>query len=43
MRAGSAAEAELRDFAHARSAALLRTATLLAGDRHHAEDLVQRT
>lgn len=34
-------EAEFRQFVEARSLALLRTAYVLSGDRHHAEDLVQ--
>ncbi len=32
---------EFAEFVAARSAALLRTAYLLTGDRHEAEDLVQ--
>lgn len=35
------AEAEYEAFVHARSAALFRTAFLLTGDRHLAEDLLQ--
>ena len=34
---------EFEEFAHARSAHLLRAAWLLCGDRHQAEDLVQET
>ncbi len=34
-------EAEFLAFAHARSASLRRTAFLLCGDWHHAEDIVQ--
>ncbi|WP_020578608.1 SigE family RNA polymerase sigma factor [Actinopolymorpha alba] len=34
-------EAEFREFVEARSLALLRTAYLLCGDQHRAEDLVQ--
>lgn len=34
-------EAEFRQFVEARSLALLRTAYVLSGDQHHAEDLVQ--
>ena len=34
---------DLRGFVHARGAALSRTAFLLTGDRHAAEDLVQET
>ena len=37
------AEAEFGRFVTARSAALFRTAYLLTGDRHEAEDLVQTT
>lgn len=36
-------EQEFRDFAAARSRALLRTAYLLTGDHQHAEDLLQTT
>ena len=36
-----AREAQYADFVRARSHALLRSAYLLTGDRHHAEDLVQ--
>ncbi|GAA1559018.1 SigE family RNA polymerase sigma factor [Kribbella hippodromi] len=35
--------AEFEEFARARIPQLYRTAWLLAGDRHHAEDLVQET
>ncbi|KAA2264916.1 SigE family RNA polymerase sigma factor [Solihabitans fulvus] len=37
----AAEEAAFREFVAARSAALFRTAHLLTGDRHRAEDLVQ--
>jgi RNA polymerase sigma-70 factor (sigma-E family) len=36
-------EAGFEDYVRGRSSALLRTAVLLVGDRHHAEDLVQET
>ncbi|GAA1477793.1 SigE family RNA polymerase sigma factor [Nocardioides aestuarii] len=36
-----AREAEFNDFVASRSGALLRTAYLLTGDHHHAEDLLQ--
>ena len=36
-------EHEFRSFAQARSRALLRTAYLITGDHHHAEDLLQAT
>jgi len=36
-----ARDAEFAEYMHARQAALLRTAYLLTGDRHSAEDLVQ--
>jgi RNA polymerase sigma-70 factor (sigma-E family) len=39
----SGRDEEFHDFARARRAELVRTATLLAGDRHLAEDLVQQT
>ena len=39
----TSAEREFRDFAKARSGPLLRTAYLLTGDHHHAEDLLQVT
>jgi Sigma-70 region 2 len=37
------AEQEFRSFAQARSRSLLRTAYLITGDHHHAEDLLQAT
>src|SRR5581483_580748 len=40
-RAATGVDAEFSLFVRARSRALLRTAYLLTGDRHHAEDLVQ--
>ncbi|WP_067437347.1 SigE family RNA polymerase sigma factor [Nocardioides jensenii] len=40
---GSAKDAEFSDWMAARQAALLRTAYLLTGDHHGAEDLVQQT
>jgi DNA-directed RNA polymerase specialized sigma24 family protein len=36
-------EASFDEFVRARAGALVRTAYLLTGDRHHAEDLVQST
>ena len=36
-------EHEFRSFAQARSRSLLRTAYLITGDHHHAEDLLQAT
>ncbi|WP_433018305.1 SigE family RNA polymerase sigma factor [Kribbella sp. CA-294648] len=38
-----ATDEDFEEFARARTAQLYRTAWLLTGDRHHAEDLVQET
>ncbi|MFJ8747177.1 SigE family RNA polymerase sigma factor [Embleya sp. NPDC127516] len=43
MSGSKAAAADFEEFAHARSGQLLRTACLLTGDWHMAEDLVQET
>jgi RNA polymerase sigma-70 factor (sigma-E family) len=40
---GRSAEASFDEFVRARTGALARTAYLLTGDRHYAEDLVQST